>query len=80
MVTRDVEFVNESGVNFCLLLNAFKCELITSAEPEQDCIFNSFTIVKPSEESLLGAPLFSGTVLDDALKRRQDDFARQAFS
>ena len=69
VVTRDVELINESGVNFGLLLNAFKCELITSAKPEQDCIFNSFTIVKLSEASLLGAPLFSGTVLDNALKR-----------
>ena len=74
VVTRDVEFIIEAGVNFGLLLNAFKCELITSAEPEQDCIFNSFTIIKLSEASLSGAPLFSGTVLDNALKRRHDDF------
>ena len=76
LVTGDVEFINESKVNFGLLLNTFKCELITSAEPEQDCIFNSFMFVKPSEASLLGAPLFSGTVLDDALKCRHDDFVR----
>ena len=76
VVTRDVDFINKSGLNFDLLLNAFKCELITSAEPEQDCIFNSFAIAKPSEASLLGAPLFSGTILDDALKRRHGDFVR----
>ena len=76
VVTRDVEFIKESGVNIGLLLNAVKCELITLAEPEQDCILNSFTIFKPSEASLLGAPPFSGTALDDALKRRHDDFVR----
>ena len=76
VVTRDVEFINESGVNFGLLFNAFKCELITSAEPEQNCMFNSFTIIKLSEANLFGAPLFLRTVLDDALKRRHDDFVR----
>ena len=58
MVAKDVEFINESEVNFGLLLNAVKCELITSEEPEQDCILNNFTIVNPSEANLLGEPLY----------------------
>ena len=74
VVTKDVEFIDESELNFGLLLNAIKCELITSAKPKQDSIFNSFTIIKSSEASILGAPLFSGTALDDALKRGHDDF------
>ena len=76
MVAKDVEFINEAGMNFGLPLNAVKCELITLVEHEQDCIVNSFTIVKQFEVSLLGAPLFSGIALDDVLKRRNDDFVR----
>ena len=48
VATKDGEFIYESGVNFGLLLNAVKCELITTAEPEQGCKFNSFTIFKIS--------------------------------
>ena len=56
-----------------------KCELIT----HRDCVVDdqmlqSFIRVDIGDASLLVAPLFTGTVLDDAWLARCDDLARAA--
>jgi len=66
-VASDVADIIQVGGAMGLVLNTGKCELIA----DQDCIaddqmLQSFIRVDTGDVSLLGAPLFTGTVLDDA--------------
>ena len=66
-VTLDVAEINRSGAAMGLTLNTFKCELI--AHPDfsvTDDLLQSFARVDISDTTLLGAPLFTGSVLIDA--------------
>ena len=62
-----------------LVLNTGNCELIA----HRDCVVDdqmlqSFIRVDVGDASLLGAPLFTGTELDNAWLARCDDLARAA--
>ena len=78
-VASDVADIIQVGGAMGLVLNTGKCELIA----HRDCVVDdqmlqSFIRVDVGDASLLGAPLFTGTVLDDAWLARCDDLARAA--
>ena len=57
--------------------NVDKCELITHKDTQvDDDILQSFKRVEIEEATLLGAPLFSGSVLDSTWDDRCADLAR----
>ena len=66
MVAADVKEVIEEGAKIGLSLNVDKlCELITHKDTQvDDDILRSFKRVELEEATLLGAPLFNGSVLD----------------
>jgi len=58
-------------------LNVDKCELITHKDTQvDDDILQSFKRVELEEATLLGAPLFSGSLLDSTWDDRCADLAR----
>jgi len=77
MVARDVELVRKAGAELGLLLNVSKCELIS----HPGCIIHdptlqSFIQIPVTDATLLGAPLFPGSVLDNAWSIRCEDLTR----
>ena len=76
-VALDVAEIARVGTGMGLSLNTSKCELI--AHPDfsvKDDLLRSFTRVDISDTTLLGAPLFTGSVLDKAWSDRCEDLAR----
>ena len=76
-VASDVAEIIKVGDALCLALNTVQCELIT----HQDSVVNgrllqSFVRVDVKHVTLLGAPLFTGTELDEAWSDRCDHLAR----
>ena len=66
-----------SGGQMGLSLNATKCELIGhQGVSVTDQRLQSFQRVEPKDTTLLGAPLFPGTILDQAWSDRCDDLSR----
>jgi len=77
VVAADVKEVIEEGAKIGLSLNVDKCELITHKDTQvDDDILRSFKRVELEEATLLGAPLFSGSVLDSTWDDRCADLAR----
>jgi len=63
VVAADVKEVIKEGAKIGLSLNVDKCELITHKDTQvDDDILRSFERVELEEATLLGAPLFSGSV------------------
>ena len=76
-VASDVAKIAKVGGDMGLLLNPSKCELV--AHPGilvNDNRLQSFQKVDPNDATLLGAPLFPGSVLDQAWRDRCDDLSR----
>ena len=76
-IASDVAEIAKVRTNMGLTLNTSKCELI--AHPDfsvEDDLLHSFTRVDVSAATLLGAPLFSGPVLDEAWSDRCHDLCR----
>jgi len=77
VVAADVKEVIEEGAKIGLSLNVDKCELITHKDTQvDDEILRSFKRVELEEATLLGAPLFNGSVLDSTWDDRCADLAR----
>ena len=76
-VQRDVDYIRVHGASFGFELNITKCELI-SKSPSQlsSSTLNNFIQVLSSEASLLGAPLFRGSCLDNTLRDKLDVMTR----
>ena len=76
-VAQDVSRIVELGSKMGLTLNAAKCELVAhSGLVVDDPILQSFSRVEPGDATLLGAPLFSGRVLNDFWSDRCRDLSR----
>jgi len=77
VVVADVKEVIKEGAKIGLSLNVDKCELITHKDTQvDDDILRSFKRVELEAATLLGAPLFSGSVLDSTWDDRCTDLAR----
>lgn len=73
----DVRRIIEVGSSMGLILNSQKCEIITHpGQSVEDPIFKSFVVTPIADTSLLGAPLFVGSVLDEAWASRCADLVR----
>ena len=71
VVASDIRRVTEKGSKFGLNLNASKCEVISNPGMVlSDRALQAFTPVKVEDATLLGAPLFHGSVLDSTWKDR----------
>jgi len=67
----------DAGSALGLALNIAKCELIAHQDfVSKDRVLQKFKRVEIGDATLLGAPLFSGTVLDEARSARCVDLAR----
>lgn len=67
-VAGDVELIVREGAKLGLQLNVNKCEIICRHAPTSlPGILSQFTITNLASCTLLGAPLFTGDALDDAL-------------
>jgi hypothetical protein len=77
-VARDVEVVRRRGEEIGLRLNGKKCEYISRTSQSTDPIFADFIHLKVEEADLLGAPVTTGTAMDQALSSRCDDLQRAA--
>jgi hypothetical protein len=76
-VVRDVAKIVERGGKLGLFLNCSKCELVTHDNfSVGDPYLESFTHVPIEDVSLLGAPLFPGSVLDADWAKRCADLSR----
>ena len=76
-VTLDVAEINRSGAAMGLTLNTSKCELIVHPDfSVTDDLLQSFARVDITDTTLLGAPLFTGSVLEKAWSDRCEDLAR----
>ena len=76
-VALDVAEIAKVGTAMGLSLNTSKCELIAHSDFSViDDLLQSFTRVDISDTTLLGAPLFTGSVLDKAWSDRCEDLAR----
>ena len=75
-VAQDLEFIASNSSNMDLDLNMSKCELISDTPSKAGCILDSFIHVKPEQATLLGAPLFLGTALNDTIDNFQAGFTR----
>jgi len=77
IVASDVAEIIQGGSALGLSLNTEKCELIAHHDfALQDPVLQQFKRVDIGAATLLGAPLFSGTSLDEAWLTRCDDLAR----
>ena len=75
-VSRDVIEIKKAGAEMGLMLNPSKCELIThSGMSVPDLFLQSFTRVEIDNATLLGAPLFPGSILDKTWSDRCDELA-----
>jgi hypothetical protein len=74
-VAHDVETIKRRGPEYGLFLNESKCELI-STTPIQCNAFEHFIRVNVSDACLLGAPLFAGNSLNDALQLKLEELNR----
>ena len=74
-ITHDVELIKSQGSKIGLDLNSTKCELICQPggppSPIAPCL-TGFTTVSVSDAMLLGAPLFTGSALDQIWASRCD--------
>jgi hypothetical protein len=76
-VAKDVERIISEGRNMGLLLNISKCELITDPGTTlNDPVLQSFKRLTVQDGSLLGAPLFPGSILDSNWTDRCNDLSR----
>ena len=64
VVVDDVSNIIKEGEDLRLILNTFKCHLITRGFNVQSSTLCSFQRVEVEETVLLGAPLFVGPALD----------------
>ena len=79
VVENDVKRVIDCGRNLGLKLNISKCELITKGgSPISSPVIGSFQRVSMDGATLLGAPLFQGSALDESWKKRCEDLSRAA--
>ena len=79
-VARDVQCIIDGGQELGLKLNIPKCELITPSDDlPTSAILSSFQKLKPSQSNLLGAPLTTGSAMDDSLLSRLSDLKRAAL-
>lgn len=76
VVNQDVASVASQGAAIGLSLNASKCEFISQSECPSGLPTSDFIHISPANAELLGAPLFSGTTLDNALSDRHSELAR----
>ena len=76
-VASDVADIVDVGSALGLALNIAKCELIAHQDfVSKDRVLQKFKRVEIGNATLLGAPLFSGTILDEAWSARCVDLAR----
>jgi len=76
-VAKDVERIISEGRNMGLLLNISKCELITDPGTTlNDPVLQSSKRIAVQDGSLLGAPLFPGSILDSYWTDRCNDLSR----
>jgi hypothetical protein len=77
IVVADVQRVKDIGENMGLTLNVSKCELFCHPNASiTDPLLLSFSRRGINDASLLGAPLFIGSELDDAWSNRLTDLRR----
>jgi hypothetical protein len=76
-VAADVHHLIQSGSKMGLHLNPSKCEVISHPDLHiDDPVLQSFTPVCVDNASLLGAPLFCGSILDETWADRCEDLRR----
>ena len=72
--------IARTGGDIGLLLNTSKCELIGDKDLlMRNQLLQSFTRVEVNDATLLGAPMFHGSVLGKAWSDRCDDLARAVY-
>ena len=77
-VAADVNTVRTKGEEIGLRLNSKKCEFVSNSAQFSDPVFRDFICLSVDNAELLGAPLTTGTAMDQALNRRCDDLERAA--
>jgi len=76
-VAQDVSRIADLGSKMGLTLNVAKCELVAhSSLVVDDPLLRSFGRIEPGDATLLGAPLFSGRVLNNFWSDRCSDLSR----
>jgi len=76
VVRNDFLQIVDMAADLGLILNTAKCELISNSTVATPDCFAEFVHLTPSDAILLGAPLFPGTAMDDALGQRCEELAR----
>jgi hypothetical protein len=77
VVAKDIRRVLDVGASMGLMLNTAKSELIAHPDTTvNDPLLQSFCRVTVADASLLGAPIFTGPVLDGVWKDRCADLSR----
>src|SRR5213080_4400587 len=74
-LVRDIPEVNTQGQAIGLKLNSSKCEFISQSALPSDAAFGGFIELQSLNSTLLGAPLNSGSAMDDALSVRCSELA-----
>ena len=70
VVAADIDLIRDGQTLTGLHLNAAKCEIISRNPAPQASQFSNFIFLGPEEAELLGAPLFTGSKMDDVLSSR----------
>jgi len=68
-VSQDVELFRSKGQDIGLILNSAKCEVICHQHPMSN-EFNQFQMLPLDAATLLGAPINTGSALDEAITSR----------
>jgi len=75
-VAKDVDSVRFQGELIGLRLNVSQCELISHSDTPLADNLDAFTSFKPSDPSLLGAPLFGGSAMSTHLESYCTELSR----
>jgi len=71
----DVNMIKAEALKIGLELNESKCELISKLNPvDVPVAFSLFTLIDPSEATLLGSPLSTSKAMDQTLEKRINNF------
>jgi len=74
-VAADIDAIRAREEHTGLRINTSKSEIISRGAAPNVAQFNNFVFLAPEEAELLGAPLFPGRNMDDALARRRSELS-----